>query len=340
MVSSTNSLAYAKIILEKSILRNLIQTSNEMISWCYDGAKSSEQLVDAYEKQVLEITKNINGQGRNNCCSITEAVKEYVKITEERMGKGWGISGIPTGFTDLDRFISGFCPEEYIILASRPSVGKTAFATALARSIAKQGTKVAFFSVEMGKQIIPRMIAQEGRLNLSRLRSGQLNEMEHVNFLTISSKLSELPVEIFYNSSPTELEIKQSARRSKPGLVIIDYIQYCRCSEGSDSKIKRERQISYISSCFKAIARDMGIPVIALSQLNREIEKMNRPPRLSDLRDSGSLEQDADVVMFLHSDTKENNWRDVLVEKNRNGPCGKFRLTFFNESTEFKSHVR
>jgi replicative DNA helicase len=202
--------------------------------------------------------------------------------------------------------------------------------------VAKRGVKVAFFSAEMGKQITPRMVAQEGMLNLTKVRTGQLTQEEMVEFLTVSGELSQLPIEIFYSSSPTELEIKQHIRRTKPGFVIVDYIGYIRCSEGSDATIKRERQIAAISSCFKSIARDMHIPVMALSQLNREMEKANRAPRLSDLRESGSLEQDADIVIFLHSESKDDGWRELIIEKNRNGPCGTVKLAFLNQSTEFQ----
>ena len=223
-------------------------------------------------------------------------------------------------------------------MAARPSVGKTALATAIARNVAKNDNRVAFFSVEMGKQILPRMIAQESSLNLMKVRTGQFTKDEIARFMAASAKIAHLPIEIYYSSSPTEIEIKQHIRRNKPKLAIIDYLGYVRCSEGGDSKIKRERQVSVISSCFKGISRDLGIPVIALCQLNREIEKANRPPKLSDLRDSGSLEQDADVVMFLHCQSKDDGYRDLIIDKNRNGACGSMRLTFLNESTEFKSY--
>jgi|WetSurMetagenome_2_1015567.scaffolds.fasta_scaffold43289_5 replicative DNA helicase len=333
---SKNVLAYCKIIKEKAVLRNLISLTSDVMLQSYDGRKTSQELIDLAEHGISRVS-NILSVNSNHSCSIMQSSKEFLTNLEARIANGRNISGHRTGFPDLDQYLSGWCSEDYVILAARPSIGKTALACSFARSMARSGRKVAFVSMEMGKRVTDRMAAQESGVNLLKIRSGDLDNKEQGRVLGAVGKISQMPIDIMYASSPTETEIKQYIKRTKPDLAIIDYIGYCRCSEGGDSKVKRERQISIISSCFKSIARDYGIPVVALSQLNREIEKTTRPPKLSDLRDSGSLEQDADVVMFLHSESKEDRWRDVLIEKNRNGPCGKIKLAYLPESTEFKS---
>lgn len=350
--SSSNVSHYAKVVQKKSTLRKLIETASEIVELGYHEEEDVDKLLDEAEQKLFAVSQKYIKQDFVPIRSILEAA--FNRIDELHKGDHQ-LRGIPTGYTDLNNILAGFQKSDLIILAARPSIGKTTLALDFARKIAiKEKIPVGIFSLEMGSdQLIDRMLAAESGVDLWRLRTGRLKTEEGDNdFQKIGEAmgvLSEAPIFIDDAGSANIMEIRTMARRLQMehnvGLIIIDYLQLMEGrSTGGDNRVN---EISEISRSLKQLARELNIPVIALSQLSRNVESRSpQIPKLSDLRESGSIEQDADIVMFLYRedrekpDTPNKNIVEVHIAKHRNGPVGKMSLYFDEASTTFKSLER
>ncbi len=337
---------YANIVKEKRVRREIINASSVINEQAFEHA-DFESLIDEVEQKIFGISQRSRPQ---KFAHIKEGLPEaYERLEKLHQGDKNTLRGVPTHFTKLDNLLSGFQRSDMIILGARPSTGKTAFALDIARNAAMHGNAVGIFSIEMSRdQIIDRFIASQAQIPLWRLRSGRLNdELEFALVQQALDELSKAPIFIDDSSSPSILQMRSIARRlqleHKLDLLIVDYIQLIRPNTSSDNVVN---QVSEISRGLKALARELNIPVLALSQLSRDIEKRDsKLPRLSDLRESGSLEQDADVVMFLSRDMNERTDLPeegqgivkVFVAKHRNGPTGMFELGFDKEKASFKN---
>ncbi len=342
--SASNLQHYAKIIQKKALMRGLIDASNHIGELGYAEGEDVNDLLDKAEKKIFSVTNAPIGK---KFISIKETLgKVWEKIENLHNNKG-ALRGIQTGFKDLDQKLAGFQNSDLIILAARPSMGKTALALDIARQTATQfGTSVGIFSLEMdAQQLVDRMLAAESRVDAWKLRTGKLSMDDEFSKIRDSlDKLSKAPIFIDDNATNTVMGMRSTARRLKSehglGLIIVDYLQLMAPSKNYNSMVQ---QITEISRSLKALARELDVPVLALSQLSRAIEQRQGKPRLSDLRDSGSIEQDADVVMFIHRDDKYNedsdkpNIAEILIEKHRNGPTGKIELYFDDKKTTFLS---
>jgi replicative DNA helicase len=343
---AVNAKHYAKIVYDKASLRRLIERANEIAKKCFEDRGNVDEIIDFAESSIFEISKNKHKQ---SFYPISEIIDGNIETLEERQGNKALVTGIPTGFTRLDNLISGLQKSELIILAARPSMGKTAMALNIARNAAVDANvPVAIFSLEMSKeQLSMRLLCSEARIDSSRLRGGFFSMEDWRKLTDAAGVLSD--TSIFIDDTPdiSGMEIRAKARRLKMekdiGLVIIDYLQLMK---GRMSAERRDLEISEISRSLKALAKELDVPVMALSQLNRMLEQRNdKQPRLSDLRESGALEQDADVVAFIYRDeiynSDENNPKkgtaDILIRKNRNGPTGEATLTFLDSYTRFEN---
>jgi replicative DNA helicase len=343
---AVNAKHYAKIVHDKASLRRLIERANEIAKECFEDRGNVDEIIDFAESSIFEISKNKHKQ---SYYPISEIIDGNIETLEERQGNKALVTGVPTGFTRLDNLISGLQKSELIILAARPSMGKTALALNIARNAAVDANvPVAIFSLEMSKeQLSMRLLCSEARIDSSRLRGGFFSMEDWRKLTDAAGVLSD--TSIFIDDTPdiSGMEIRAKARRLKMekdiGLVIIDYLQLMK---GRMSAERRDLEISEISRSLKALAKELGVPVMALSQLNRMLEQRNdKQPRLSDLRESGALEQDADVVAFIYRDeiynSDENNPKkgtaDILIRKNRNGPIGEATLTFLDSYTRFEN---
>jgi len=350
--SSSNIVHYAKVVQKKSTLRKLIVTASEIVELGYNESEDVEKILDEAEQKLFGVSQKYIKQDFVPIKSILEAA--FNRIDELHKGDH-KLRGVPTGFPDLDNILAGFQKSDLIILAARPSIGKTTLALDLARQIAvQQKVPVGIFSLEMSSdQLIDRMLAAQSGVDLWRLRTGRLKSGEgDDDFQRIGEAmgvLSEAPIFIDDAGSANVMEMRTMARRLQSehnvGVIIIDYLQLMEGrSGGGDNRVN---EISEISRSLKQLARELNIPIIALSQLNRAVESRSpQIPKLSDLRDSGSIEQDADIVMFLYRedrekpDTPNKNIVDVFISKHRNGPVGKISLYFNENSTTFKSLER
>jgi len=343
---AVNAKHYAKIVHDKASLRRLIERANEIAKECFEDRGNVDEIIDFAESSIFEISKNKHKQA---FYPISEIIDGNIETLEERQGNKALVTGVPTGFTRLDNLISGLQKSELIILAARPSMGKTALALNIARNAAVDANvPVAIFSLEMSKeQLSMRLLCSEARIDSSRLRGGFFSMEDWRKLTDAAGVLSD--TSIFIDDTPdiSGMEIRAKARRLKMekdiGIVIIDYLQLMK---GRMSAERRDLEISEISRSLKALAKELGVPVMALSQLNRMLEQRNdKQPRLSDLRESGALEQDADVVAFIYRDeiynSDENNPKkgtaDILIRKNRNGPTGEATLTFLDSYTRFEN---
>lgn len=344
---AVNAPSYAAIIRDKAVLRRLIEKSHAIAKRCYDEDGTVDDVVNFAEEAVFDISERKGGQ---KIAAISELLSGNIEKLEESVRNESSITGVPSGFKALDNILHGFQPTDFIILAARPSMGKTALALNFAQHAAiKENVGVAVFSLEMGaEQLSMRMLFSEAHTNLAILRrSYQMKSSEDWNRITdAASRLLEAPVYIDDTSNPTIMDIYTKARRLKLdkniGLIIIDYIQLM---EGSD-KLDRHLQIAKISRALKGLAKDLSVPIIALAQLNRGLEqRVDKRPKLSDLRESGALEQDADVVLFIYRDevynqeeTNPNRGKaEIIVAKHRNGATGAVGLTFLNQFTRFEN---
>lgn len=344
--SSANIAHYAKIVREKAVFRGLIGTATDILNKCYDSASDVDQLLDEAEHAIFDITEK---KIKPSFYSIRDIIKDSFRTIEALYEKKELVTGVPTGFTRFDDLTSGLQRSDLIIIAGRPSMGKTAFALNIAQNAAlDSGIPVAVFSLEMSKeQLSMRMLASEARVDSQRLRKGFLGETDWPKLTTAAGRLSEAPIFIDDTPAIQVLEMKAKARRLKAeaglGLIVVDYIQLMR---GHSNRESREQEISEISRTLKALAKELNVPVIALSQLNRKVEdRTNRRPQMADLRESGAIEQDADVIAFIYRDEvynkSENNpdrgIAEIIIGKQRNGPQGTVKLTFLDKYTCFEN---
>jgi len=335
---------YADLVGRKHVMRSLIDASYEITEAAYDEARDVTQTLDEAEKRIMEIG---NKSAAHKFIAISEKLADAWDRMEELSKNKDSIRGIPSGFPTLDTLLSGFHKSDLIILAARPSMGKTSLALDIARNAAvRHEVPVGIFSLEMSsEQIVDRMLSAESYVDSWKMRTGAVHAEE--DFSKIRDALENLSkAPIFIDDKPAQniLSMRAVARRLKRergiGLLIVDYLQLMAPTntKQSDSMVQ---QVTEISRSLKSLARELEVPVIALSQLSRAVEQRGGKPRLSDLRDSGSIEQDADVVMFIHRDDKRNpdsdkpNIAEILVEKHRNGPTGKAELYFDEKRTSF-----
>jgi replicative DNA helicase len=336
---------YAKIVKEKAILRKLIQTSTEIITQSYEDRGDVEGFLDEAERAIFEISEK---RVRPSFYPIKDIVKESFKILERLYEKKELITGVPSGFKELDRLTAGFQPSDLIIIAGRPSMGKTAFCLNLAEYAAiEKKIPIAIFSLEMSKeQLGIRMLCSEAHVEGTKLRSGFLSESDWPRLTIAAGNLSESSIYIDDTAALSVLELRAKARRLKSdhglGMLIIDYLQLMKGRARVES---RQQEISEISRSLKGLAKELNIPVIAVSQLSRKTEeRTGNRPQLSDLRESGAIEQDADLILFIYRDEVYNRSEDnpnrgkaeVIIGKQRNGPIGKIDLAFIDKFTTFK----
>jgi replicative DNA helicase len=343
--TAANIQYYARIIKEKAILRKLIQTSTEIITQSYEDRGDVESFLDEAERSIFEISEK---RVRPSFYPIREIVKESFATIEKLFKKKEAVTGVPSGFKELDRMTAGFQPSDLIIIAGRPSMGKTAFCLDVAEYAAIDNKiPVAIFSLEMSKeQLVIRMLCSQAHVEGTRLRTGYLNESDWPKLTIAAGSLSESPIYIDDTAALSVLEMRAKARRLKAdhglGMVIVDYLQLMKGRARVES---RQQEISEISRSLKALAKELNIPVIAVSQLSRKTEeRTGNRPQLSDLRESGAIEQDADLILFIYRDEVYNRDPDnpnrgtaeVIIGKQRNGPIGKIDLAFLDKFTTFK----
>jgi replicative DNA helicase len=340
--TSANASAYAKIVREKSLRRMLIEGATEIVERGYQEEGNVEEFVDQAEKIILEVAQRRIRQG---FASVRDIVKDSFKAIEQLYERKELVTGVPTGYKELDRITCGLQRSDLIVVAGRPSMGKTAFALNMAEHAAVEGGyKVAIFSLEMSKeQLVQRLLCSRAEVDASKLRGGFLGESDWPKLTRAAGILSEAP--IFIDDSPAlnSLEVRAKARRlvREHGLdlIVVDYMQLMR---GVGRVESREREISEISRAMKALAKELSVPVMALSQLNRGVEaRQDKRPQLSDLRESGAIEQDADVIAFIYRDEMYNKESpdagkaEIIIGKQRNGPTGKVMLAFRGNITRF-----
>ena len=347
-ISTTAGITYhANIVKDLSVRRKLIGQCSAISEFCFQKWEETEDLLEMAEQSIFDIAEE---QVREGFQSLKEVITTSFKRLESAAAFEGYVTGIPTGFDDFDRLTAGLQPSDLIIIAGRPSMGKTALALNMGYNAAKRTSKgVAIFSLEMSKpQLGIRLLGFDAQLDATKLRTGFLKDQEWTLLTDAANRLSELPIFIDDSSAISVLEMKAKCRRLKKrhdlGLVIVDYLQLI---QGRRSAESRQLEISEISRLLKAMAKDLNVPVLALSQLNRKVEdRPNKRPQLADLRESGAIEQDADVIAFIYRDevyhpaTDENrNVAEIIVGKQRNGPTGYFKLTFQKELTRFRNYT-
>ena len=346
--TAANVTFHARIVRQKSQLRHLINAATEIAGTAYEDADDVDEIMDDAEKRILGVTARSNHADFVPMKDIL--ITTFEQIEKHAANKGT-LTGLPSGFLDLDRLTSGFQPSDLILVAARPSMGKTAFTLNIATNAAIRSQKtVAFFSLEMSKeQLALRMFSAEGQVDSQRLRVGDLKDEEWQKLISAADRLTKAPLWIDDTPGITVMELRSKARRLKAehglDLIVIDYLQLMQ-GRGRGSGDNRQQEISEISRSLKALARELKVPVIALSQLSRSVESRQiKRPMLSDLRESGSLEQDADIVMFLYredyyeKETDRQNITEVIVAKHRNGPVDTVSLFFQKEFTKFVSFI-
>jgi len=347
--SAANIRAYADIVRERAILRRMIEVGTTIADSGYNAdGRDSKELLDDAERRVFEIAEH-GARSQQGFKSIKSLLKTTVEHIDSLFERDDPITGLPTGYNDFDEMTSGLQHGDLVIVAGRPSMGKTTFAMNVAEYAAiKRKTPVAIFSMEMpGEQLAMRMLSSMGRINQQRLRTGRLEEEDWPRLTSAVSMFTEVP--LFIDDSPalSPTEIRARARRlmrehGQLGLIVIDYLQLMQA--GSRAGENRATEISEISRGLKALAKELSVPVIALSQLNRSLEQRpNKRPVMSDLRESGAIEQDADVIVFIYRDevynpeSPDKGTAEIIIGKQRNGPIGTVRLTFLGQYTKFEN---
>lgn len=343
--TAANVLYHARIVEEKSLLRQLINAATNIARLGYEASEEVGDILDSAEKMILDVSNRKVGQEFTPIKSIIFEAFDRIQGLYESKG---GITGLSSGFKDLDRLTSGLQPSDLILIAARPSMGKTAFVLNIASHVAIREKKtVAFFSLEMSKeQLVQRMLCSEAPIDSQRLRVGDLEGKDWQKLVNAADRLSSAGIFIDDTPGITVLEMRAKARRLKIEhdlqLIIVDYLQLMQGSGRNKGSENRQQEISEISRSLKGLARELGVPVIALSQLSRSVESRQvKKPMLSDLRESGSLEQDADIVAFLYRedyynpDTENKNITDVIIAKHRNGPVDTVQLFFHKQFTKF-----
>ncbi len=343
--SAANVEYYAHIVKEKGVLRRLIQNSTEIIAKSFESKGNVEEVVDNAERLIFEIAEL---KQRQKIVHIKDLVRSSIETIDKLYQRKESFTGVPTGFTEIDKMTSGLQKADLIIVAARPSMGKTAFAISIAEYVSitkKMG--VAVFSLEMSKeQLVQRMLCSQARVDAHKVRTGFLSPSDWPKLTKAAGQLSEARIYIDDTPAISALELRAKARRLKANhdiqLIVLDYIQLMR---GSSSRMEsRQQEISEISRSLKALARELSVPMIALSQLSRAVEaRQDHRPQLSDLRESGAIEQDADVVALLmreeyYNPTEENRGiADIIIAKQRNGPVGTVKLSFLKEFVRFEN---
>lgn len=340
--TAANVIYHAKIVREKALLRSLLRSSTDIASKVYEDAEEAEELLDFAEKTIFEISdKRI----KSAFVSIKDVVKDSFKMIEDLYGRKETITGVPTGFRDLDEKTAGLQKGDLVIIGGRPSMGKTALALNIAQHVAVDNHEpVAVFSLEMStSQLVMRLLCAEAKVDSSRVRKGFVEKHEWHNLTNAAGRLHEAPIFIDDSANIGVLEMRAKARRLKMehglSLVVVDYIQLMR---GRSNMERREQEISDITRSLKALSKELDVPVIGLSQLNRGVEmRTDKRPTLADLRESGAIEQDADVIIFLYRDSvysknREDRSAELIVAKQRNGPTGTIKVTFLDKSTRFQ----
>ncbi len=342
--TAANAEYYCRIVKQKAILRELIRVSTQIAGECYDGVVDPDFLLDRAETLIFDIASK---KLKRDAVAMKDIIKSSIEMIDNLYQRKGIITGLPTGFAELDQQLAGLQPADFIVVAGRPAMGKSSFALCVAEHVALvQKGGVALFTPEMSKEnVVQRMLCSHARINAHSVRSGMLSTSDWPNLTKAAGKLSEAP--IFIDDSPgiSVLELRAKSRRLKSrhniSLIILDYLQLMEESSYADN---RQQEISVISRNLKALARELNVPVLAVSQLSRAPERRESfRPRLSDLRESGAIEQDADVVLMLfreeyYSPTDENRGiAEVMIAKQRNGPTGTVRLAFISEYTRFET---
>jgi len=351
--TAANVAYHARVVKDKAVLNALIEKATAVVSKAYADSEDTDQLLDWAEQQIFEISQD---KISRTFAPVKSILKGTFQLIEKLYDRKSHVTGVPTGFADFDRLTSGLQAAELIVVAGRPSMGKTSFCLNVAQQAAiRESIAVAIFSLEMSKeQLVQRMLCSEASVDSHRLRTGYLSDTDWPKLTTAAGRLSEAPIYIDDTPGISLLEMRAKARRLKAerglGLVIIDYLQLV---SGRARAENRQQEISEISRGLKAMAKDLNVPVVALSQLSRAVESRDPPrPQLSDLRESGAIEQDADVVTFLYrpafyrkrkgeeTDEPEDNTTEIIIGKQRNGPTDTVYLTFLREYTRFESQER
>lgn len=337
---------YIRIVQEKSTLRRLIDASSDIVAQCYDSPDDVTEILDIAEKKIFDISQRRSDEGIS---SFRDLVKDSIEAVEKLYQHKRLVTGIATGFSDFDKMTSGLQPSDFIVFAGRPSMGKTSLALNIAEYVAiQENLPLAIFSLEMSKpQLVLRMLCSYSRVNIHRVRTGFLGESDFPRLVGAAGELSTAPIFIDDTPGISVMELRAKARRLKAKhdikLVIVDYLQLMQSV--SRRAENRQQEIAEISRAFKGLARELNIPVIVLSQLNRAVEgRESHRPQLSDLRESGAIEQDADVVVLLlrkeyYDPGDSPGVTDVIVAKQRNGPTGDIKLRFFSEFTRFENYT-
>ena len=345
--TSANIHFYARIVREKAIRRYLISAATNIATRGYEDQENVDEFLDEAEKVIFDISEK---RVRGSFVKVGDMIRDSIKMVEKLYERKDMVTGVPSGFKDLDRLTAGFQPSDLIVIAGRPSMGKTALCLNIATHAAFGGHGVAVFSLEMAKeQLVLRMLCSEARIDHSKVRSGYLADREFPALVMAAGRLAETPIYLDDTPAISILELRAKARRlvrdrdKKIGLIIVDYLQLMR---GSERAPNREQEISEISRSMKALAKELNIPVIAISQLNRRVEdRGDKRPMMADLRESGAIEQDADVIAFVYREVVYNenvddpNVAEIIVGKQRNGPTGTVRLAFFREFTRFENYT-
>ncbi len=342
--TSSNINAYIDIVKDASIRRNLIKITGDIQELSYASDENVEYIIEKTEKSIFNLLQSRNSDDFSHISDVLVSAIDKIEMLSKNRG---GVTGLSTGFTDIDNQTAGFQKADLILIAARPSMGKTAFALNIAQNMAvKKGLKVAIFSLEMSKeQLINRMICSEGLIKAQNLRTGNLSDQDDEWSKLAESMEALSEANVYIDDTPgisaTELRSKCRKLKIEKGLdaIFIDYLQLMVSGGRSES---RQQEVSEISRTLKAVAREIGVPVVALSQLSRGVEqRQDKRPMLSDLRESGAIEQDADVVAFLYrdeyynDDSEEKNIAEVIIAKQRNGPTGTVKLRWFGEYTKF-----
>jgi len=361
-VATSASVEYhSKIVLEKSTLRRLIEASTQIINEAYGGQAEVADLMDRAERKIFEISGSKLRQG---FVAMQDIIKDSFEMVEQLYQQKRYVTGLETGFKDLDTLTAGFQAGDFVVIAGRPSMGKTSFALNIAQHVAiRQKLPVAVFSLEMTKeQLMLRVLCSEARVKSHSVRTGFVGKADWGKLTRAAGTLHDAPIYIDDSADLTVLEMRAKARRLKSevniGLVVVDYLQLIRGHQRAEN---RQQEISHISRSLKALAKELGIPVIALSQLSRAVEqreKKEKRPILSDLRESGAIEQDADVVLFIYrphvykaggevmaegmgeESMEDRRKAEIIIGKQRNGPTGTVHLVFFDEYTRFEDKAR
>ncbi len=351
VLTAANVKYHAEIVAEKSVLRQLVRVSTEIAAMGYEANEDVGTLLDTAESRILEIS---NRKKKNDFTAINDILMDSVQSIESLLQNKGGLTGLPAGFADLDKLTSGLHPSDFIILAARPSMGKTALALNIVQNVALRAHKViggeprsvAFFSLEMSKeQLVNRMLCAEAGIDSQRLRVGEMHDEDWTHLWDACDTMSRAKIYIDDTAGITAMDMRSRARRLKAehglDLIVVDYLQLMQGSGKRNNSGDRQQEVSEISRSLKALARELDVPVLALSQLSRSVESRQiKRPMLSDLRESGSLEQDADIVAFLYREDyynpeTENKHTELIIAKHRNGPVDTVNLFFQKQFTKF-----